>query len=379
MVTYGSICLISFLNHFGSSPSYRPSFRSKWFFSLIGFIASIWIMFQISAFYTFLALSVLIVLYLYINHLHKSRKGLESIFANSIFQLNRHLQVYIQKEKLTRAEKEWRPSAICISRNTFKYDNTLRLLSWISYKFGFGTYLHFIKDYYSHDTNEQAKEELEKILRNIETENSVFIDTIISPSNTSAIVQAVQVPGIAGMENNMLIFDFEKDDPEEIEVIIDNYRLVNAGEFDIAILGVSRKPVFYKNGIHIWISTFDEMNTNLMILTGFIMLGHPDWKKSNIRIHYVCKEEEVASVRQWMDELIRSGRLPIFSQNIEIVIRKEDVTMKSIINEYSSEAGITLIGFTAEDVKHNGKEVFDGYGDIGNILFVNACSPKVFD
>ena len=28
MVTYGSLCLISFLNHFGSSPSYRPSFKS---------------------------------------------------------------------------------------------------------------------------------------------------------------------------------------------------------------------------------------------------------------------------------------------------------------------------------------------------------------
>ncbi|NJK96760.1 MAG: hypothetical protein HC905_19230 [Bacteroidales bacterium] len=34
MITYGSLCLISFLNHFGSSPSYRPSFKSKWFISL---------------------------------------------------------------------------------------------------------------------------------------------------------------------------------------------------------------------------------------------------------------------------------------------------------------------------------------------------------
>ncbi|MFZ1270322.1 MAG: hypothetical protein WAR98_05170, partial [Bacteroidales bacterium] len=36
LVTYGSLCLISFLNHFGSSPSYRPSFRSKWYLSLTG-------------------------------------------------------------------------------------------------------------------------------------------------------------------------------------------------------------------------------------------------------------------------------------------------------------------------------------------------------
>ncbi len=48
MVTYGSLCLISFLHHFGSSPSYRPSFRSRWYLSLLGFIASVWVMFKIN-------------------------------------------------------------------------------------------------------------------------------------------------------------------------------------------------------------------------------------------------------------------------------------------------------------------------------------------
>ena len=38
LVTYGSLCLISFLNHFGSSPSYRPTFKSKWYISLTGFV-----------------------------------------------------------------------------------------------------------------------------------------------------------------------------------------------------------------------------------------------------------------------------------------------------------------------------------------------------
>ncbi len=379
MVTYGSICLISFLNHFGSSPSYRPSFRSKWIFSLVGFVASVWIMFQISVLYTVLSLTVLVLIYIYINYLHKSRKGLESIFANSIFQLNRWLQVFIQREKVTRTEKEWRPSAICISKNSFKYDNAFRLLNWLSYRFGFGTYLHFIKDYYSRSTSEQANQELEKILKNIEIENSVYVDTIISPSNTSAIVQAIQLPGIAGMENNMLIFDFDKEDPDELDVIIDNYRVVNAGNFDICVLAVSRKPVFYKNGIHVWLKTFDEVNANLMILMSFIILGHPDWKKSNIKIHYLCREEEVESVKLWLDELIRSGRMPIYRQNIEIVVREESKPVKDIIGDYSSEAGLSIIGFIPEDVKQTGREVFEGYDRLGNVLFVNACSAKIID
>lgn len=379
MVTYGSLNLISFLNHFGSSPSYRPSFKSRWYFSLIGFVASIWIMFQISALYSFMALGVLVVLYIYIDNLHRDRKGLESIFANSIFQINRRLQIYLQRQKSMHVEKEWRPSAICISKNTFKYDHALRLLNWISYKFGFGTYLHFIRDYYSKETSEQAQEELDKILRNMNSQNNVFIDTIVSPSNTSAIVQSIQLPGIAGMENNMLIFDFDKEESDDLDIIVDNYKVVNAGEFDICVLGVSRKPVYFRNGIHLWIKTFDEMNANLMILISFIILGHPDWKKSNIKIHYVCREDEKVMVKQWLDDLINSGRMPIFSHNIEIVIREEDVPVKNVINDYSSEAGLTIIGFTAEDVKLHGRKVFEDYDKLGDVLFVNACSPKIID
>ena len=336
-------------------------------------------MFQISVVYTLFALGLLVVLYIYIDNLHKNRKGLESIFANSIFQINRKLQVYLQSQKSSSAEKEWRPSAICISKNTFEYDHTLRLLNWISYRFGFGTYLHFIKDYYSKETSEQAEAELEKILRNVNAKNNVFIDTIISPSNTSAIAQAIQLPGIAGMENNMLIFDYDREEQDDLEIIVDNYKLVNAGKFDICIFGVSRKPVFYKNGIHLWIKTFDEDNVNLMILISFIILGHPDWKKSNIKIHYVCLEEEVVEVRKWMNEFIKSGRMPVFSQNIDIVIREADVPVKTIINEHSSEAGLTIIGFTSDDVKLHGREVFESYDDLGNVLFVNASSAKLID
>ena len=379
MVTYGSLCLISFLHHFGSSPSYRPSFKSKWIFSLTGFIASVWIMFQISALYSILSLIILVIIYIYMSYLHRNRKGLESIFANTIFQINRRLQVFIQKKKVSREEKEWRPSAICISRNSFKYDNVFHLLNWISYRFGFGTYLHFIKDYYSRETSEQAKHELDTILKNIESENSVYIDTIISPSNTTAIVQAIQLPGIAGMENNMLIFDFDKEDPTDLDIIIDNLAVVNSGSFDICVYGVSRRPVYYRNGLHLWIKSFDELNSNLMILLGFIILGHPDWKKGNIKIYYICKEEEKESVMQWFDKLIKTGRMPILNQNIEIVIRKEEVPVKSVINEYSRDAGLTIVGFVEEEVKANGRKVFEGYDDAGNVLFVNSCSEKLID
>ncbi len=379
MVTYGSLSLISFLNHFGSSPSYRPSFRSRWYISLIGFIASVWIMFKINTPYAVAAIILMTLLYVYINSYHKNRKGLVSIFANAIFQINRNLQVFLQKQSNKEDHAEWRPSAICISKDSFKRDNAFRLLNWISYKYGFGTYLHRIEGYYSKSTNKQSKIELQKLIKNVGTNNYVYIDTIISPSYTSAIAQAIQIPGIAGMENNMVIFEFDKKEQDGLKNIIDNFKLVNAGNFDVCILASDRKPIYYKNGIHVWIRNADDENGNLMILLSFIILGHPDWKKANIKIFDICKKEEVYDVRRRMKELVKSGRLPITSQNVEIIIQEEDVSPKTIINEYSSDAGLTIIGFREEMLTHEESKHFQDYNNIGNILFVNSNSKKAIE
>ncbi|HHT61591.1 MAG: amino acid permease [Paludibacteraceae bacterium] len=387
LVTYGSLCLISFLHHFGSSPAYRPTFKSKWYISLAGFVISVWAMFQISVLYTLIAYIAIIGLYIYIERYHSDRKGFSAIFANTLFQMNRGLQIYLQNKRKrsssdqAASEDEWRPSAICISRNTFKRDSALKLLNWISYKYGFGTYLHLIDGYYSKKTTEQAKIELDRLLSNLDTSNQVYIDTLISPSTTSAIAQSIQTPGIAGMENNMVIFEYMKSEPEnDLNDIMTNFRMVNAGGFDVCILGTSRKPILYKNGIHIWVSRFDTESTNLMILLGFIIMGHPSWKKANIKIFNICYAHEIDEIKQNMYELINSGRMPITETNIEIIERDEHISVKEIINQRSIDAGLTMIGFNENTFKVEGDfSFFEGFENIGNVLFVHSNGKKTIN
>lgn len=380
MVTYGSLCLISFLNHFGSSPSYRPSFRSRWYLSLLGFVISVWVMFKISTPYAITAIVVMVLLNIYINSYHKHRKGLASIFTNVIFQVNRKLQVFLQKSGNRKTFSEWRPSAICISESSFERNNAYQLLNWISYKYGFGTYLHRIEGYFSKSTYEQANKELKKLILNMEdASNSVYIDTIISPSYTSAIAQAIQIPGISGMENNMVIFEYDKENPKGLAAIIENFNLVHAGQFDVCILAASRRPIIHKNGIHVWIKTLDTDNANLMILTSFIISGHPSWQKGNINIFHVSKPNEVKETREKMNELVSSGRLPISSKNIQIMVEREGLSAKAMINEHSSDAGLTILGFRTETINHSKEEIFTEYDDLGNVLFINSHSQKVIE
>ncbi|HOO85056.1 MAG TPA: amino acid permease [Prolixibacteraceae bacterium] len=377
MVTYGSICLISFLNHFGSSPSYRPSFKSKWFISLTGFLVAVWVMFKISTGYAFMSFLVMAVLYIYLSYKNKERKGFEALFANTVFQLNRNLHMFVQKQQKAGANKEWRPSAICISQDTFERFDTIKLLDWISYRYGFGTYLHLILGYYSKANKNLANEEIIKIKEiHKGVEDHVYIDSLISPSYTSAIAQAIQLPGISGMENNMVILDFDKETGKNLNNIIDNFALINAGCFDVCFFACSNIPINFKNGIHVWIKSGDYDNANLMILLSFIILGHPEWKKSSINIFSICDESKVNTEKVNLEEMVVSGRLPISSKNINIIPLQENVSTKSIINQNSKYAGLTIIGFLEETLKHEKESLFSGYDEIGSILFVNAHDQK---
>ncbi len=377
MVTYGSLCLISFLNHFGSSPSYRPSFRSRWYISLMGFIFAAVLMFAINFIYAILAVILMIVIYSLTNHFHSDRKGLEAIFTNSLFQINRNLQVYLQKTAKSRENKEWRPSAISINKHSFKREGLFMVLNWISFKYGFGTYIHLKNGYYSTEESQKAAEDLQRLIQKYDKyKNHVYIDTLLSPSYTSAIAQAIQLPGISGMENNMVMFEYAMENPGELTEILDNLALVKAGKFDICILGSSTIPFGFKKDIHVWIRITDQENSHLLILLSYIILGHPDWKKSNIKIFDLCKQGKESETRKQLEELITKGRLPITAKNIEIIPEDPGTGYKKIVNERSHEAGLTLIGFREDAVKHQGEQLFTGFDKMGNILFVNSHSQK---
>ena len=380
LITYGTLCLISFLNHFGAPPSYRPRFKSKWYFSLSGFLLSVWVMFKINPFYTVLSYAIIVVLYLTIENSNKEQKGLVNIFKGALFQLNRRLQIFMQKHQSSMDSEEWRPAAICISPNSFQREKALDLMRWISHRHGFGTYFHYIEGYYGKQTHAESQEILKELINNMtERVSTLYIDTMISPSYTSAIAQVIQSPSISGMENNMVVFEYDKNNPEELKRILDNIGLVHAGDFDICIFSNCLTPIKYRNGIHVWIRATDEKNTNLMILLGYIIMAHPDWKKSYIKIFHICAGCQSDEVKRELEELIATGRLPITLTNIEIITLSGHQTVGEVVYEYSHNAGLTIIGFREDAIKHGHTEFFTEFDGIGDVLFVNAVQSKTIN
>lgn len=376
MVTYGSLCLISFLNHFAADPSYRPRFKSRWFISLFGALACFGLMFFMDSSYAILSILSMIGLYFAIAYWNKDKRSIALIFQGVIFQFSRQLQVFLQKAEKEQA-RSWRPSAVAVSEHSFQRLAAFDLLRWIAHKYGFGTYIHQIHDYLSRETHLQAQQCKQRLIDMAETSRSnIYVDTLINPSYTAGISQVIQLPGIAGTENNLLIFEYSKNNPSELDNIVDNFNLIKSVAFDIVVLGSSERGFGLKREIHIWITASNYENATLMILLAYIIMGHQEWRDAQIKIFAVYPEETIEEERHRLFLLIQAGQLPISPNNIEFIVRDHDSNTHSIVNEKSQDADLTIVGFRTESVNRKGKVIFEGYDNIGNILFVNTSSQK---
>lgn len=378
MITYSAVCLVSFLYHFGSDPSYRPVFRSKWYLSLAGFLLGTFLMFKMNIYYANVSILVMIILYVVISKNHKDRAGVKVLFWGVLFQLNRSIQIIIQN--LTHHDKRlsWRPSVICVSSNSFERKNTLNLLEWISYRYGFATYLHLIEDYCTENTFSQSQEIKSKLMANKGEKSRVYVDTLISSSFSNAISQAIQLPGISGMPNNIILFEFDKSTRSDFHKLNENMLLARSAKLDVLLLAASDRKIDFKQGIDVYIDNTDYMNSNLIILLSYIIIGHPSWKNSHIRIFELVPIGMSDEYRKKLIDIIRKGQLPISDENIEMIELNSDTDTKKVVSMRSSKAALTIIGLSQDQFSQY-NTLLDETIVMGDVLFVNASVPKTIE
>ncbi|UTW64766.1 amino acid permease [bacterium SCSIO 12741] len=374
MVTYGAICLISFLEHFAADPSYRPTFKSKWYLSLLGAVLCFYLMFKMNFSYALLSLGIMIGIYIWATKIGNTDRDIAKLLRGVLFQLNRELMVYIQRRASSR-EKGWRPFIICISGDTFKRTTALDFVRWLSHKYGFGTYIHFLEGFLNKETYQESTETKRRLIESIKGGNKVYMDTIVSPSYTSAIAQSIQLSGVSGKGNNLILFEFSDDDKESLKEVINNYNLMRATHFDVCVLRSTYKGFGQRKSIHVWISARDFENSNLMILLAYILTGHPDWKDSEIKIFSGYEKGQLEWKKETLMELIGDGRLPISRKNIELIPQDGEL-MTRIIEQKSHHADLTILGYSADGIEQKGADLFNEFPKLGNTLFVSAYKKK---
>ncbi len=373
LITYGSVCLISFLEHFAGNPSYRPTFRTKWYLSFMGAVLCFFMMFQIQLMYAIIAIIIMLVIYKSQQYSHRESRSFAVIFQGVMFQLSRWMKIALQKSGSTPDKSNWRPSVIAISSHAVDRAAPKDLLRWISDYYGFGTLIHYIKGRLDKKSVRNSSRIQKELVEQISvSESNYSVTTVVSPSLRTAVAQVVQFSGVSGLDNNTILFEFNKNRTEELEEIVDGCKLVNAVRFNICVLRSTEHNFGFKERIHIWLTRDDYRNGNLMILLSFIVIAHPDWEDCKITIFTAFpkakQDERISKIKH----LIAKGRLPITLKNVESFTYTDKESFNKLIYRKSKNADLVIIGFTQKQLDEMGIDVFKQHERLRETLFINA-------
>jgi amino acid transporter len=373
LITYGTICLISFLEHFAGNPSYRPTFRTKWYFSLLGTILSFSMMFQINLMYAIIAIIIMFIIYESQVLTHRKARSFAVIFQGVMFQLSSRMKLALQKSGSKPDKYNWRPSLLAVSSHAEERAAPKNLMKWISSHYGFGTLMYVIKDEINIKTVRTAKQKQKVLVEQINISKANYsVTTIVSPTLKDAIGPIMQYPDISGLDNNTILFEFHINRYEELEEIIDSCKLIYPQRLNICVLRATEHNFGYKEKIHIWITKIDYRNANLMILLSFIIMAHPDWHNAEIKIFTAFTKDKQSEQISNIKRLIANGRLPISLQNIESYIYNDKKSLDRLIHRKSRDADLVIIGFSRKVLNEQGVEVFKQHTGLRETLFVNA-------
>jgi hypothetical protein len=291
-----------------------------------------------------------------------------------LFQLTRQLQVLIQRKQKAVEFSSWRPSFVAISASSFTRLAPFDLLRWISHYYGFGTFIHFIKGSLDNKTHAEAKKKLDQLIEQSKASRAgIYVDTIVSPSFRTAVAQIVQIPGIAGMDNNSLLFEFHEDEPEEIANIIEGCQFGAIAEYNLCVLRSSERHFGYKKNIHVWLTSGDYRNAGMMILLAYIIMGHPNWDGSEINLYVAFSERNIDKEVRRLNRLIDKGRIPISKKNVQkIPWKKRSQTYDSLVSEHSENADLVIMGFSLDKSVEEKGDFFKRFEKVKDILFVRA-------
>ena len=371
MMTYGALCAISFLEHFAARPSYRPSFRSKWWLSLFGAVACLVLMLQMDLGFAVLSIASLLVLYAVIRRTRgPDGDDLAEIFHGVMTQATRWMQVALQKSPA----RDWRPSVILLTPRTFDRNSPQEFLEWLCHRYGVGTYLHFIQGRLDPQTYRESRASQERLIANAaERKGAIFMDTMVSPSLESALAQSLQMPGISGMDNNTILFEKSVHDPASVgEEIVRGCDLAGVAQMNLLVLRHGDHFFGNRRQIHVWLSWHDYQNANLMILLAYILLGHPDWSSGEITLYAAYPKEEVAERTAQLEQMIGEGRLLITEKNLQVFPTDDRTDFSRLVQAKSSGADLVIMGFTQLKLREKGAALFDKHTGLRDVLFVSA-------
>lgn len=335
LATYGMLNISSALENALGSPSFRPSFRVHWGFSLSGSLGCAAVMFLINPVATVIAITFLAIVFLWLERREMKttwgdvRQGVwMSLIRIGLIKLSGKMD-----------PKNWRPHILVFSGAPTKRWNLIVLTNDMVQNRGLMTVATVLTGDESTAERRQSMElKTMEYLKNRGINSLVKI--ISSPNIYEGAMQLVNYYGIGHLVPNIVLLG-----DSTMEAHYPDYCRMVSGFFEekrnILILKENEKRGFGKKKlIDVWWRGLKK-NGALMIIIAHLLRRGMEWRNATIRLNMVLDSENAAAEAQKnISELLKKVRIDIQ----ENLIVSYGQTFDELRRKVSGKADLVLLG-----------------------------------
>ena len=303
LATYGVLNVSAFVERLLNSPSYRPTFRVHWAFSLLGFLGCLAVMFLINAIATVVAFACIFGVYLWLE-----RRSLETAWGD----VRRGLWMALTRAGLMRIGEEvdtknWRPNLLVLSGAPQNRWPLVQLASAITHNRSILTVSTVLT---ASGVTPGRILKMERQIRDYLAERAVqsLVRVIAAPDPFQGAERLVDSYGLGAIVPNTILLG-DTQDPKRQKRYGETIAHFYANHRNVLIVRDSGERGFgRRQRIDVWWGGL-RGNGGLMLILSYLLSTSLDWRNSEVRIKMVAPNETVAEeMRAAVSERLRETR-----------------------------------------------------------------------
>ncbi|NBC03541.1 MAG: amino acid permease [Bacteroidetes bacterium] len=340
LTLYVVINLVAAIEKLVAEPSYRPAVDIPWYWSIIGALGALYVMYLISPAALVAALGLEFACYLYFQ-----KKAIEQqwgdVNVGMWMRVARFSLLRMNRYRVT--SRNWRPIILLFAKNINDRIELVKLAAAFGQNRGIFTIskLLFSGDAPSLSVQENLKEEMVNEVRNHELE--AFCEVNVVDSLKQGILEVSKGHGIAGLKTNTVMFGWSENEDANVNQLKIIRQLASEGKNIVLAKFNDHKAWKEKNHqrIDIWWGGRDN-NGDLMLILAYMLKLNKEWEKAEINIHAVVNnsiegDNLYKGIRASLDE----DRI---KASVDILINKKGRRFPDLLKEKSDRADIVFLG-----------------------------------
>ena len=384
LTLYVIINIVAVIEKLVAEPSYRPKVNIAWYWSLLGAIGSLYVMYLISPVALVVALGLEFVCYLYFQ-----KRALEQQWGDVNIGIWMKIARFslLKMNRLQISPRNWRPIILLFAKNIEERIELVKLAAAFGQKRGIFTISKLLFNKKEDLDPKIQKRERDKMVEKVhDHELDAFCEVNVVKSLNQGILNIAKGHGIGGLKTNTVMFGLSEDEQANINQLKIIRNLAKLGKN--IILARFNDHQAWKNSEHQRIDIWwggQQNNGDLMLILAYMLKLNPNWMESTINIRSVVKtDDEAKHLSRVIKKSLKDARI---DAQIKIITQNGTRGFTEILHEESAGADIVFMGLQhtkkGEEEKHMDKiRVLSGVGKVSVFLQNNNVKqslPVIFE